>query len=434
MKRKSMFTFLVLWAGQLISALGTGMTGFALGVYVFTETSRAGSVALLVSALFIPSILLRPAGGLLADRMDRRKLIILGDLGSAAGVIAILLHLRAGTLTPGTASLWIAVSSVFTALQNPAYKASLTDLLDAQQFARGGALVQLASSAQYLLAPLAAGFLLTAGGLEIILLLDIGSFALAVAAACSIPGMRPAEELTGRQDIFADLKDGIACLQDRRQVMETVLLLSIVTLFVGMLQVLFGPMMLSLYDPGTLGTVQALSASGMLIGGILIGLLGLPQRLDILIALSLGGAGIFLGMMGFSTGLVWISLSFFLFFFCLPFINTGAEVLIRTSVPGNFQGRVWGLIGLITQTGYIVAYTGSGLLADRLFIPLLVDHGALASTLGRLIGTGPGRGIALMLIIAGFGLTLTSWLVALRWLCSVWPERRQERRQEGCSI
>ena len=70
MKRKSMFTFLVLWAGQLISALGTGMTGFALGVYVFTETSRAGSVALLVSALFIPSILLRPAGGLLADRME----------------------------------------------------------------------------------------------------------------------------------------------------------------------------------------------------------------------------------------------------------------------------------------------------------------------------------------------------------------------------
>ena len=124
--------------------------------------------------------------------------------------------------------------------------------------------------------------------------------------------------------------------------METVLLLSIVTLFVGMLQVLFGPMMLSLYDPGTLGTVQALSASGMLIGGILIGLLGLPQRLDILIALSLGGAGIFLGMMGFSTGLVWISLSFFLFFFCLPFINTGAEVLIRTSVPRQFSGTCLG--------------------------------------------------------------------------------------------
>jgi MFS transporter, DHA3 family, macrolide efflux protein len=426
MKRKSMSVFLVLWAGQLLSSLGTGMTGFALGVYVFEETSRVSSFALLVSALFIPAILLRPAGGVLADRMDRRILIILGDLGSAAGVVIILLHLKTGTLTPGIASLCVAFSSAFTALQNPAYKASLTDLLDAQQYARAGGLVQLASSAQHLLAPLGAGFLLAAAGLDIILLLDIASFLVAVTSAFLIPGIHPDRIHTRGQGFIADMGTGLACLRRKRQVMETVILLSLVTFFVGMLQVLFGPMMLSLFDPVTLGMVQAVSASGMLAGSVLIGFLGLPQRLDILIAVSLGTAGIFLGMMGCSTGLVWISVNFFLFFFCLPFINTGAEVLIRTAVPNAFQGRVWGLIGFITQTGYIIAYVCAGSLADHVFNPLLLDRGFLAPSVGRLTGTGPGRGIALMLILAGSGLAVTAWLVVLRWLCSIWPARLEE--------
>jgi DHA3 family macrolide efflux protein-like MFS transporter len=64
-----------------------------------------------------------------------------------------------------------------------------------------------------------------------------------------------------------------------------------------------------------------------------------------------------------------------------------------------------GLIGLVTQTGYIVAYTAAGPLADRLVEPMLMPEGILAASVGRVIGTGPGRGMGLMILTAGIALT-----------------------------
>jgi len=105
--------------------------------------------------------------------------------------------------------------------------------------------------------------------------------------------------------------------------------------------------------------------------------------------------------MGITTNIVFITAVFFLFFCALPLINTSADVLIRTKIPNEQQGRAWGIIGLLSQIGYILAYSTSGVLADRLFNPLLMEHGPLADSVGRLIGIGLGRGIGLMYIVAG---------------------------------
>ena len=85
----------------------------------------------------------------------------------------------------------------------------------------------------------------------------------------------------------------------------------------------------------------------------------------------------------------------------LPFINTGADVLIRTNIPNEKQGRVWGLIGIISQLGYIAAYAVSGILADNVFNPLLRPEGVLAGSVGKVIGVGQGRGIGLIFIVSG---------------------------------
>ncbi|TVR29549.1 MAG: MFS transporter, partial [Spirochaetaceae bacterium] len=205
-------TFLIVWAGQLTSSLGNGMTAFALAVCVYRQTGAAAAVALVMLCLFLPAILLRPLGGLLADRFDRRVLIVLGDLGSAGGVLFILVSVLAGALVPWKIYLGVAVSSVFVALQNPAYKASVTDLLPAEHYSRASGLVQLASSAQHLVSPMAAGILLGTGGLIPILLIDLSTFAVAVAAALAIG--RPLVPLRAdaygeaRSSVLAELKQG----------------------------------------------------------------------------------------------------------------------------------------------------------------------------------------------------------------------------------
>ena len=91
----------------------------------------------------------------------------------------------------------------------------------------------------------------------------------------------------------------------------------------------------------------------------------------------------------------------FAFFMTLPPLNTSIEVITRSSIPNETQGKVWGLMGLISQLGYVVAYAVSGVLADSVFNPLLREGGALADSLGALIGVGTSRGIGFMLMIVG---------------------------------
>ncbi|HEX3023003.1 MAG TPA: MFS transporter, partial [Lachnospiraceae bacterium] len=84
-----------------------------------------------------------------------------------------------------------------------------------------------------------------------------------------------------------------------------------------------------------------------------------------------------------------------------PFVNTCADVLIRVSIPNEVQGRVWGLISLLTQTGCVIAYATCGILADNVFEPFMKEKGILSNSIGKVIGTGEGRGIGLMLILSG---------------------------------
>jgi hypothetical protein len=408
MINKSYPRFLVVWTGQLISGLGTGMTAFGLGIYVFEQTKSAVSFAVVMLTLFVPSILLAPLGGILADRFDRRLMIIIGDAGSALAVLFLL-----GCFLTGSLSLWkiylgIAAGSAFTALQGPAYKASLSDLLSESQYAKAGGLMQLASSAKHLIAPAAAGFLLTASGLEAILLLDISTFGLAVAAALCMPRKELKIQESEVPHLITNIKEGWKDLTGSPNVTGIVFKLAIVTFFVGYIQTLFTPMMLAITDVKTLGTIQSVSALGMFAGSILISIAGLGRDLRLQLSLGLGLGGLFLAAMGLSTYLSLITIFLFLFFLCLPLINTSAEVLIRTGIPNHKQGRIWGFTSFLSQTGYIAAYLSAGFLSDRIFSPLLTNNGFLAHSIGRVIGTGPGRGSALILIICGLGLIITA--------------------------
>ena len=112
-------------------------------------------------------------------------------------------------------------------------------------------------------------------------------------------------------------------------------------------------------------------------------------------------AGVFMTLFGLSENICLIGFSGFLFFAMLPFANASLDFLIRTNIDNELQGRVWGLIGLISQLGYVVAYASSGLMADYVFAPMLLPDGVLAQSVGKIVGTGAGRGIGFLIVLAG---------------------------------
>jgi MFS family permease len=180
---------------------------------------------------------------------------------------------------------------------------------------------------------------------------------------------------------------------------------------VGLLQSLFIPMMLNLASVRAVGISQSLCASGMIIGSLFIGVFGSKNKHVAMLSVSLFLSGIFFAGLGFSTNIVLVTLSGFLFFATLPFINTPIEVLIRKNIDNNKQGRVWSIISTVTYLGSIIAFAVAGFLADDIFNPLLETDGLLVESVGSVIGIGAGRGIALMFIFSGLMISVIALFI-----------------------
>jgi len=176
MKRSNYPKFLLLWSGELVSGIGGGLTSFGLGVYVFQQTGSAASMALVTLLAFLPTLLLSAPAGVLADRYDRRLLMMLGDGLSALGIVYILVCMCMGGAELYQICIGVFVSSVFSSLLEPSYKATVTDLLTPEEYSKASGMVSIAGSARYLVSPLLAGLLLTVSDIRLLLIIDICTF------------------------------------------------------------------------------------------------------------------------------------------------------------------------------------------------------------------------------------------------------------------
>lgn len=393
--------FLMLWCGELISSIGSGMTAFALSVYVYQTTGSATYVSLITLLAYLPTVLLSPLAGVLADRYDRRLLMIIGDLFSGLGLAYVLWNIQTGSDSMLPIFIGVTFNAVFVALLEPSFRATITELLTEEEYARASGMVQIAGNAKFLISPALAGILLAVSDIRLILLIDIGTFFITVTTVAIVRKSVGKAVKTEKQSIGREMRLGFAEINKNKGIRTLVILMSFVCFFVGILQTLTSPMVLAVSDAETVGIMESLCAVGMLLGSVFIGILGIKKNYSTVLCVAGIFSGIFIALTGVNKSIFVTGAGVFLFFLALPFMNTSADVLIRKNVPNEIQGRVWGIISLLSQTGTVLAYALSGVLADFVFEPLLDDNGVLADSVGALIGTGTGRGIGFMLVLSG---------------------------------
>lgn len=393
--------FLMIWSGELISSIGSGMTAFALSVYVYQTTGSATYVSLITLLAYLPTVLLSPLGGVFADRYDRRLLMIIGDLFSGLGLAYVLWNIQAGSDSMLPICIGVTFNAVFVALLEPSFRATITELLTEEEYARASGMVQIAGNAKFLISPALAGILLAVADIRLILLIDIGTFLITVTTVAIVRKSVGKAVKTERQSIGREMRLGFAEINKSKGIRILIILMSFVCFFVGILQTLTSPMVLAVSNAETVGIMESLCAVGMLLGSVFIGILGIKKNFSTVLCVAGILSGIFIALTGVNKSIFVTGAGIFLFFLALPFMNTSADVLIRKNIPNELQGRVWGIISLLSQTGTVLAYALSGVLADFVFEPLLSDNGVLSDSIGALIGTGTGRGIGFMLILSG---------------------------------
>ena len=378
--------FLLLWAGELVSSIGGGLTSFGLGVYVFGRTGSAANMALVTLLAFLPTLLLCVPAGVLADRYDRRLLMMVGDGCSALGILFILFCMLRGGATLTDICIGVTISSVFSSLLEPSYRATATDLLEEEEYSRASGMVSLAGSARYLISPVLAGALLTISDIRLLLVLDIGTFFLTVLCTGAVRKGLESKAAKEKEPFFTALHVGWQAVTEKRGIFLLILLASVMTCFMGAFQILAEPLILDFTDSATLGIGETVCASGMLVSGLFLGARGIKRGYLKVLSGSLCIAGIAMIVFGWKENIYLICTAGFLFFAMLPLANNCLDYLVRTNIADELQGRAWGFIGFLSQIGYVVAYGMAGVMADGI---------------GKQFQIGVGRGAAAVIMVSG---------------------------------
>jgi MFS transporter, DHA3 family, macrolide efflux protein len=396
-----MGVFLVVWFGQLVSLIGSGLTNFALGVWVYQRTGSVTQFSLILLFAVLPSILISPVAGAMVDRWNRRVSMILSDSGAGITTVAIALLLATGSLEIWHIYLAVGLSSIFKAFQLPAYTASTALLVPKEALPRASGMVQSGQACAQLISPLLAGFLLGIVQLQGVILIDFATFLFALTTLffVSFPDAKTATvPVNGKASLWREAMEGATYIFVRPGLLALVIVFAINNFVFGLIEVLFTPLVLQFASVTVLGTIQSIGGAGMLLGSVIMSMWRGPK----LLIRGVFGFGFLYQLcilaFGLGTSFALFAFANFLLFFSLPFINGYSNAIWLRKVAPDIQGRVFATINMICLSCIPVAYLVAGPLADRIFEPLMAADGLLAGSVGQIIGVGPGRGIGLLFI------------------------------------
>ncbi|WP_018690924.1 MFS transporter [Algicola sagamiensis] len=409
---KGMITFIPLLIATLVSMLGTMMTDFALGQWVFNETKSATSYGLIGFATLAPQLLLAPLIGMLIDRYPRALLMIIGHAGAGVCTLLLLFLFHNEILAVWMIVLLAGVASFFNGLMNQTLTVLTPAIVEEEHLVRVQGLIQGGFGIIEILVPAIAAFAVVTIGMQGVFLFDIVSFVAAIAIICvflkrvnACDGRaKPSEE--AHQPFLQNLTFGFRYIWQHQHLFQFLLFMSIIYFSVGIIYVLFTPLVLSFSDVVSLGKVLTAAGIGTLIGSAILALWKGPQsKLH-----SIYGSLFVIGFLMIGSTVIFQNIDYtipllsgIIMFLAAAYVITTScdQVIWQTVIPKHIQGRVLGVQTVLSQSALPVAFLIAGPLADHVFEPMLSAQGALASTVGEFIGVGPGRGIVFFYAIVG---------------------------------
>ncbi len=411
--------FITLWGSQAISSLGSSMTAYALIIWVYQQRGTASSITLLSFFTFLPSILFSFAAGTLADRWDKKKVMLVCDLIAACGTLAVLLLHVSSRLQIWHLYLINFMISFMNAFQGPAIYVSTSLLVPKEFYNQVSGMQGFSNSIISIITPALATAVLAFGRLETVLIIDLATFLIAFLTLLLFIRLPELQFEVQKQKIrfVKSCTTGLKFLKEHKILLKLILYMSLINLIAfssgyGLLPAMI--LSRSGENQGVLGLVNSAVGIAMLVGSIFVTAAKPPKSRTKVIFVTMA-VSFFMGDVLWAFGrspAIWIFAAF-TGNVLVPFTNAGMSTIMRTYVPIEMQGRVFSTRDTLQYFTIPLGLFLSGFLSDRVLEPFMAGSSHLRPYFELLFGSGKGSGMAILFLITG-AVGVISSLLCLR--------------------
>ncbi len=415
MEEKSFKKYIVLWLSQSVSGLGSSMTGFALVLWAYEQSHSAMSVSLMSFCNYVPYVFLSLFVGSFIDRHKKKSIMLVSDSIAAAGSLAVLLFLLTGKLSVWMIYVMNVVIGMTNAFQQPASAVATGWLVPKEKISNVSGMNSFSNNLIVVFSPMLAAFLFAAGGLPVVLLIDLVSFAFAFCVLLFFIAIPERTQDKKQGSPFAGMTEGFTFLKQEKGILYIMLTMALINFFSRLTyENILSPMILarSAGNSIALGMVNACMGIGGIVGGIIVSVKKESRHKAVSIYISAALSFLFGDlMMAVGKNVFWWSAAAVAASLPIPFIMANQNTIMYRKIPEFMQGRVFAVRNAIQYSTIPVGIILGGCLADYVFEPFMGSENELAGALGIIVGNGAGSGMAAMFLctgVCGFIVSLSS--------------------------
>lgn len=394
--------FLILWSTQSISQLGSSITAFALTLWLYEKTGSSLSTAALTICSYAPYVLMSIFAGALTDRFDKKKTMLGCDVFAVMCTLVVFVLFRTERLAVWHLYVLNAVSGLMNTVQQPASEVAMTLIIPEKHYQRTSGLRSLSRSLISIMNPLIATALYSLAGLNGVIAVDVGSFAIAFAALLFFVRI-PESKSDKSESVLRLAKEGLVFLKENSMIMTLIMFMSGVNLVASAFDATLPGYVLPNPKGGAevLGVVTSCAGVAMIIGSLLVSVLPKPKdRVRVVYLTMLFSLGSENFLLAFSREPILWCIGQLIGWVLVPIMSANLDVILRTQIPLELQGRVWACRNTFQFFTIPIGLFLGGYMVDHVCEPFMSTYGEMP-ILKMLFGAGKGSGAALMMFILG---------------------------------
>lgn len=415
MSVKNFRNYIIFWASQSVSQLGSAMTSYALIIWAYKQTNSAMSVSLMTFFSYLPYIFVGIFAGNFIDKHKKKNIMLCSDSIAALCSLSIFILISVGKMEIWYIYIINAIVGFMNAFQSPSQSVAVSIMVPKEQYARASGMDSFSNSLLSVISPMLAAFISSFWGLGGVIIIDFITFLFAfIVLAHFIHIPEKLEKDEKKNNMFFGIKEGMTFLQNNKGLWYIIISLAVLNFFSRLTyENILGPMILARSggNNNIFGLVSGILGLGGIIGGLFVSIGKLPKDNTKLIYFTAAFSFLF-GDLLMGIGQNW-------WVWCiaaiaasvpLPFVNAGQRVILYNVVPQEIRGRVFAIRNTVQYCTIPIGILLGGYLADYVFEPFMNSNNKISDLLEKIVGHGSGSGMAIMFICTGIMGSISSIL------------------------